>query len=61
MVAVDCGIKHNIIRLLAKVRVDENNKNGFRRSPDADTLKECLLRLTQAGFHSFSHSLEETR
>lgn len=32
VVAVDCGIKHNIIRLLVKVRVDENvNSGGFSR------------------------------
>lgn len=30
MVAIDCGIKHNIIRLLVKVRI---NTEGVKKNP----------------------------
>lgn len=40
---MDCGIKHNIIRLLAKVRVAEGYKIQFRYSSDVYKVKTSYI------------------
>lgn len=59
--AVDCGIKHNIIRLLAKVSLDEDSKKGIQIF-SRDKVKESLLPLTQeirCHFFHLSFATEE--